>query len=145
MYYRPFRPFRDLQNLQSELNRAFSAMEDENELECRGSWIPPVDIKETKDAFVLYAELPGLRREDIRLTIRERVLELSGEKKAVELGKEERYNRKETRHGNFCRKFLLDTDIDTAKVSATFHDGVLELSLLKAEKVKPKEIKIEAK
>jgi HSP20 family protein len=142
MYYRQFRPLRDLQNLQSQINRAFHSAQDDSEVECSGSWIPPVDIKELADGFMLYAELPGLKREDIRLTIRDRVLELSGDKKSVDVGAGETYHRKESRHGNFCRKFMLDSDIDTAKITATFHDGILELSLPKAEQVKPKDIEI---
>ncbi|MDZ7371473.1 MAG: Hsp20/alpha crystallin family protein [candidate division KSB1 bacterium] len=139
MYYRPYRMGWGVQN---ELDRGWRAMQDEDEMECRGTWIPAVDIRERKDAFVLMAELPGMKREDIRLTIRDGILELSGEKKAPQLQEDERYNRKEIRHGSFCRKFLLNTDIDSAKVTATFRDGVLELLLPKAEKMIPKTIEI---
>ncbi|MDZ7316022.1 MAG: Hsp20/alpha crystallin family protein [candidate division KSB1 bacterium] len=139
MYYRPYRMGWGVQN---DLDRGWRAMQDEDEMECRGTWIPAVDIRERKDAFVLMAELPGMKREDIRLTIRDGILELSGEKKAPQLQEDERYNRKEIRHGSFCRKFLLNTDIDSAKVTATFRDGVLELLLPKAEKMIPKTIEI---
>lgn len=142
MYCRQFRPYRDLQNFQSEFNRAFHSVRNDSEVQCHGSWIPPIDIKESKDAFILYAELPGLKREDIRLTIRDRILELSGDKTKVDAKEDETFHRKESRHGNFCRKFMLDSDIDTAKVTATFHDGILELSLAKAEQVTPKDIEI---
>jgi HSP20 family protein len=142
MYCSQFGQFRDLQNLQSKFNRAFHSVRDDSEVECRGSWVPPVDIKESKDAFTLYAELPGLKREDIRLTIRNRILELSGDKRRVDAEADDTFHRKELRNGNFCRKFMLDTDIDTDKVMATFHDGILELSLPKAEQVKTKDIEI---
>ncbi len=142
MYHRPFRHEHDFQNWQNAYRRAFNAVHDEGEVECRGTWIPPVDIKEGKDGFMLFAELPGVKREDIRLSIRDRILELSGEKKPRTLGDNEQFNRKESRHGTFCRRFYLDTDIDTAGISATFRDGVLELSLPKAESVIPKTIEI---
>ncbi|RPH99486.1 MAG: Hsp20/alpha crystallin family protein [Calditrichaeota bacterium] len=142
MYYGPFRPFRDLQNLQSELNRVFRHAHDENEVECRGSWIPSVDVRETGEAFVILAELPGMKREDIHLSIRDRILELSGEKKRTQHNEHDVLHQMETRYGNFCRKFSLSTDIDTLKINAVFKDGVLELTLPKAEQVKAKDIEI---
>lgn len=142
MYYGPFRSFRDLQNLQSELNRVFRHAQNEDEVECRGSWIPNVDIRETGDAFVLFAELPGMKREDIRLSIRDRILEISGEKKRIQYNEKDIFHQMETRYGNFCRKFSLSSDIDTSKINAVFKDGILELTLPKAEQVKAKDIEI---
>ena len=139
MYYQRVRPFREW-----PVPNVFRDMypQDEQEIECSGSWIPKVDVEETKDAIVLYAELPGMSREDIKLSIRDKVLEISGTKTFSDVQKNERLHRSERTFGEFCRKFALPTDIEVKNISARFKDGVLKLTLPKAERVKAKEIEI---
>ncbi|MBN1465625.1 Hsp20/alpha crystallin family protein [candidate division KSB1 bacterium] len=144
MYYY-MRPLRQVQDVQREMNRAFDSMQqNDNELECSGTWIPNVDVKETSEAIVLYAELPGLQKQDIKITIRDRVLSISGEKRQQEFGEETAHHRLERIYGNFCRQFTLPAQVDTTDVDAVFRDGVLALTLKKQEQARTKEIKIQA-
>jgi HSP20 family protein len=109
-----------------------------------GVWAPPCDIYETDDQIVIKAELPGLRREDIKISIENNVLTISGERKLEEEAKRENYHRIERSYGRFMRSFMLPTTVDTGKVSAEFKDGVLSVALPKREEAKPKAIEVEA-
>jgi HSP20 family protein len=140
------RPLRHLYNLQRTLNHAFDdVQENDDELECRGAWIPNVDIKETSDDILLYAELPGLQKENIKITVRDKVLSISGDKVQPDAEKNETFHRLERVYGNFCRQFALPALVETAKISAVFVDGVLKLTLPKQQQAKAQEIKIVTK
>ncbi|MBN1561186.1 Hsp20/alpha crystallin family protein [candidate division KSB1 bacterium] len=142
MYYSLMRPMRRIHDVQREMNRAFDSMnKEENELECSGSWIPNVDVKETSEEIVLYAELPGLKKEDIKITIRDRVLSISGEK-IQEDAEEAAYHRLERIYGAFCRQFMLPAQVNADKIDALFRNGVLKLTLHKKEEARTQEIKI---
>lgn len=143
MYYRRVRPFRDWPPMPRE-DRDFHHTQDDSEIECRGTWLPRIDVQENGDAIVLYAEMPGMQKQDIKISIRDKILELSGEKKQDDLNGEETLHRTERTFGEFCRKFALPTDIDIKKTSARFKDGILELTLPKAEQVKAKQIEIKS-
>jgi len=146
MYYRPMRPLRHLYNLQRVLNHGFDdVQQNDDELECRGAWIPNVDIKETSDDILLYAELPGLKKEDIKITVRDKVLSISGDKVQPDAEKNETFHRLERVYGNFCRQFALPALVETARISAVFVDGVLKLTLPKQQQAKAQEIKIVTK
>ena len=103
---------------------------------------PLVDIKETKDDFVISAELPGVLKSDVKINIADDILTVSGEKKSA--GKEEDHtlHRIERNYGKFQRNFTLPVHIDGSKVKASFKDGVLAINLPKKEEKKPKEISI---
>jgi len=105
-------------------------------------WAPAVDIKETEDALVLRAELPGLTKEDVKITLENQVLTLSGERKFEKEAKGESYHRIERSYGAFTRAFTLPTHVKTEKVDATFADGVLTVTLPKMEEAKPRHIAI---
>lgn len=105
-------------------------------------WAPAVDIKETEDALVLRAELPGLTKEDVKITLENQVLTLSGERKFEKEAKGESYHRIERSYGAFTRAFTLPTHVKTEKVDATFADGVLTVTLPKMEESKPRHIAI---
>ncbi len=139
-----WRPFPEMSSMQREINRLFDGFMGniENQEEMHGSWRPDVDIKETADAVVIMAELPGMQKQDIKLTIRDNMLQISGEKKQVSESKDETYHRIERATGSFCRTFTLPSLVESGKVSATFKDGVLQVHLPKAEQAKPKEISI---
>lgn len=92
-----------------------------------GSWQPAIDVVETPGAFLVYAELPGVRREDIHLEVRGRQLELSGRRDRVE--GEATFRRLERAYGSFRRNVLLGGDVDADAVTATFRQGVLEITL----------------
>jgi HSP20 family protein len=105
-------------------------------------WVPPVDIYETEDAFILEAELPGVTKDDIDIEFVESRLILRGERRPMPEAKEEQYRRRERAYGRFERVFLLPQTIDRDKVSAQFQHGVLTLRLPKSEMAKPKRIPI---
>jgi len=107
-----------------------------------GRW-PRVDIIEHDDAYRLHADLPGLNKDDIKVTVENGVLTISGEKKEEKHeGKESNYRYYERSYGSFSRSFNLPDNIDAANVGASYKDGVLELTLRKTEAAKPKAIEV---
>jgi len=143
-------PFRDLMTIQERMNRLFdqtlskTRTEDEEGLTA-STWSPAVDIYETADSIVLKAELPGLSRENIDIQVRDNTLTLKGERKFEREVKDENYLRIERSYGAFQRGFSLPAVIQQDKIKATFKEGVLEVSMPKAEETKPKQVKIEVK
>ena len=105
----------------------------------------PVDLFETGDEVVLKASLPGVKPEDIDISVTGDHLTLKAESKDETEEKGQNWYRRERRSGTFVRQFQLPTEVDSAKAAANFEDGVLRLTLPKAETVKPKTIKVEAK
>ena len=105
-------------------------------------WMPPVDIQETEDAYRLIAELPGLTRDDIQITLENNVLRLSGERKLEKDVKRESYQRIERTYGAFARSFSLPHQVSSEGVSAAFENGVLTITVPKAEQAKPRKITI---
>lgn len=105
-------------------------------------WMPAVDISETADALTVKAELPGIRKEDVRITVEDHVLTLSGERKFEKDASGEDYHRIERAYGAFARSFTLPANVKTDKVEAAFQDGVLTVKLPKMEEAKPRTIEI---
>ncbi len=108
-----------------------------------GVIVPNIELYDRKNELVLRAELPGVDKKDIDLTITENNLTIKGEVKRKEEIKEEDYYVSEIRYGSFSRTIPLPIEIDSEKAKATFKDGVLEIVLPKKEEAKPKEIKVE--
>ena len=106
------------------------------------TWMPPVDIQETADSYRLTAELPGLTREDINLTLENNVLRLTGERKFEKDAKKEGYHRIERTYGAFSRAFTLPSQVSHDKVEAAFENGLLTITVPKAEQAKPRKIAI---
>lgn len=139
-------PFGGLINLQERINKLL----DENLFRSRyfddeissNIWAPSIDMYETDDDIVIKAELPGVSKKDINIEIKDGFLTLKGERKKEEDIKEENYHRVERYHGSFQRSFSLPSQVDQDKVKAKFKDGLLEITLPKVEKVKPKKIEI---
>jgi HSP20 family protein len=109
------------------------------------TWVPAVDIFETADSIVMKAELPGVSRENSDIQVRDNTLTLKGERKFERDVKDENYLRIERSYGAFQRAFSLSTAIQQDKIKAVFKDGVLEVTLPKAEEAKPKQVKVEVK
>ena len=107
-------------------------------------WVPPVDILERDGHFVIRAELPGMKREDMDVRIENGVLTLRGERKREVTDQEGQGFRTERVYGAFTRSFALPTTVDAANVTATYKDGILEVTVPKAETAKPKSIEIKA-
>jgi HSP20 family protein len=140
-------PFRDLRSLQDEVNRLFSMNfprgggQDEM---MRGAWTPSVDIFENKDQIVLEAELPGMKPEDVDISIENNVLTIHGERKFEKKDEGDNFHRVERSYGSFTRSFTLPPTVSSENVSAEFENGVLHLTLAKREEAKPRRIEIKA-
>jgi HSP20 family protein len=107
------------------------------------SWVPPVDIYETPEhEFVIKAELPEMRREDINVSFENNVLTLRGERKFDQEVRREAFQRFERQYGAFVRSFTLPATVDGARISATYKDGVLTVRVPQREEAKPKQIEV---
>ena len=108
----------------------------------RSGWVPTVDVAELDDRYEVLAELPGLSKEDVNVTLKEGVLTIEGEKKRTTETEEDAYRRTERVYGKFSRSFNLGDRVASDKISAAYKDGVLTVSLPKAEEVLPKAIEV---
>ena len=138
-------PFRELAAMQDRMARLFGNvyLRDED-TGFKGSWVPPVDIFETDSHdLVLKAELPGMTREDIEVTVENNTLVLKGAKKFEAEVKEENYRRVERTYGTFHRSFTLPTTVDTSKVGAEYKNGVLTVKLPFREEARPRTINVD--
>ena len=115
---------------------------DEGEDVASRSWTPAVDIAETADGLTLYAELPGLTRDEVEITLEDNVLAIKGERRFERDEAKENYHRIERAYGAFQRSFHLPANVQTDKVRATFKGGVLRIDVPKAEEAKPRKIEI---
>jgi HSP20 family protein len=107
------------------------------------TWVPPVDIYETdQHEVVLKAELPDMKREDIKVTFENGVLTLKGERQIEQETKRENFQRIERRHGAFSRSFTLPNTVDATRINAAYKDGVLTIRLPQREEAKPKQIDV---
>jgi len=139
-------PFRDLRTLQDEINRAFSSSFSrggDSEL-TRGAWAPSVDIYENKDQIVLEAELPGMKPEDVNISIENNVLTIHGERKFEKKDEQDNFHRVERSYGAFTRSFTLPPTVASDSADAVFENGILRLTLAKREEAKPRRIDIKA-
>jgi len=107
-------------------------------------WVPAVDIYETNaHEFVIKAELPEMKREEISVTFEQNVLTLAGERKASFEDDNGTYHRSERAHGRFTRSFTLPATVDAARIAATYKDGVLTVRVPQREEAKPKQISVD--
>jgi HSP20 family protein len=105
-------------------------------------WMPTVDISETEGEYLIKAELPEVRKEDVKVTVENGVLTLQGERRQEKEEKGKRFHRVERSYGSFVRSFTLPESVDDSSVKAEYKDGVLNLHLPKSEKVKPRAIDV---
>jgi len=140
-------PFRELISLREAMDRLF-----EESFVRPFGWLAPtgvetlaIDMYETPENIVVKASIPGVNPEDIDVSISGDVLTIKGEVKEEKEVKEENYIRRERRYGSFCRSVALPVQVDANKAKAEYENGVLTLTLPKAEAVKPKVIKVKAK
>ncbi len=107
-----------------------------------GVWYPPVDILESKDSYLIRAELPGMRNEDLKTEVNEGILTLSGERKLEEPASGVEYHRVERVTGKFSRSFHVPQTVNADGIKATYKDGILEVQVPKADEAKPRKIAI---
>jgi HSP20 family protein len=138
-------PFREMRSLQDEVNRVFSSSFNRggNDL-TQGAWSPSVDIFENKDQVVLEAELPGMKPEDVNISVENNVLTIHGERKFEKKDEDDNFHRMERSYGAFTRSFTLPPTVSGESAEATFENGVLRLTLAKREEAKPRRIEIKA-
>lgn len=135
-------PWHELESMQRNLSRLLDDPASRQGTES-DNWLPLVDIRETEDALLMHAELPGIDKKDIKVDIKDGVLSLSGERKYEKDVTEENVHRIERSYGKFSRSFSLPRNIDVDKVKAEIKDGVLELRLPKHEGAKAKNIEVQ--
>ena len=144
----PWRPFRELE----EIDRRFGDIFGQSllpawrllPLEEKG-WIPAIDVFEKEDKFVVKAELPGMKEDDIDVSVVGDTLTIKGEKKAETEVKEEDYYCCEHSYGSFFRSVALPSHVDVKKIEASYEEGVLEITLPKVPEVKPQKVPVTVK
>jgi HSP20 family protein len=124
------------------LNRMFEAAFGDEPL-ARGAWVPPVDIAETADKdIVVKAELPEMKRDDIKVTFENNVLTIEGERTSHANTDRETYHRVERGYGSFRRAFTMPGEVDAGRISADYRDGVLTITLPRREETRPRQIQV---
>jgi HSP20 family protein len=126
--------YRRLTSLQDELDRLFET--------ATRTWAPALDVQEDKEKFTVNLELPGLKREDISVQLEEGQLTISGERKVETVSEGTEIHRQERSYGKFARVLTLPTAVADGQVKAAYKDGILTVTLPKAEVAKPKQIDV---
>lgn len=125
------------------LNDAFGGLDWQYRDSVNASWVPPVDIFEEKDAIRIMAEVPGVRPQDVKISLEGNVLTVHGQKQQLAEEQTERVHRYERTYGEFERTFSLPASVDANRISASYEHGVLTITLPKAEQARPREIQVE--
>ena len=137
--------FRELENMSQRLNKVLGGRNmaggPREESMAVADWIPVVDVVETESEFQLLAELPGVEKEDVKLSVEGGVLTITGHR-GQEKDEKRRYHRVERSYGQFARSFALPDSVDEQKLTAEFRHGILTIHLLKSEKAKPRSIEV---
>ena len=141
-------PATDSANMAQRMERMFDEMigrglwRSSEDRPLRGSWVPAVNILEREDGIVITADLPGLKAEDVEVTIDNGVLTLKGERRLEEIAEGETYHRVERSYGTFERSFSIPNSVDTKKIEARFVNGEMTLTLPKRDESKPRSVKV---
>ena len=138
-------PFRDLEDIQNWLSPWFGRIAlrgGGDETMTTSAWAPLVDITEDDKEYLIKVELPEIKKEDVKVTVENGTLTISGERKFEKEEKDKKYHRVERAYGSFVRSFALPEGTDGSKVSADYKDGVLKVHLTKSEQVRPKSIEV---
>jgi HSP20 family protein len=139
-------PFKELEEMSDRLNRMFSRhlprREGSKENLTVPDWAPSVDIVETPEEYLIKADLPDIKREEVKVTVENGVLCFEGERKQEKEEKGRKFHRIERSYGAFMRSFTLPDNIDETKVRADFKDGMLTIHVAKTEKAKPKAVEV---
>jgi HSP20 family protein len=137
-----FEPFREFDHLTSQIEKFFDSG---NSAFAENKIVPSIDIYELKDSLIVEVEAPGIKKENLRLTLEDNILTIEGEKKSLEQNDVVRIFRSERSFGKFKRSFTLPVDVDPDKVNAKFENGVLTITLQKLEEKNVNEKTIELK
>ena len=141
--WNPFKEMEDLQNrLSSFWDWPLARKGESEETMTVSEWAPLVDIVEDDKEYLIKAELPEMKKDDIKVTVEHGVLSITGERKFEKEEKGRKYHRVERAYGTFTRSFTLPDDADASKINAEFKDGVLRVHLGKSEHARPKTIEV---
>jgi HSP20 family protein len=148
MDVRRWEPFRELEDMRARLNTIFGGR---GQLPVQGSreamtvadWVPSVDIAETEEEYLIKAELPEIKKDEVSITVQDGVLAIRGERKSESEEKTKKYHRMERSYGIFMRRFIVPEGVDEQKLRAEFKDGMLYLHLPKSPKAQPRAIEVE--
>ena len=142
-------PWREMDTFSDRFNRFFDGtflpavwLKDESALR---NWAPVVDIEEDSENILVKAEIPGMTKEDVKVSVQGNILTITGERKQDTETKNKTFHRVERSYGKFSRMITLPTDVEADKVKANYKDGILSITLPKPEAVKPKHIDVEIK
>ena len=135
-------PFDRLSTLRDEMNRLFDFSWPSRDTGLFSGWSPALDVYDDKDNFVVSCELPGMKKEEIDLSLHDGMLTISGERKHENGGADGEAFRSERYFGRFQRSVTLPSLVDASKVTASYKEGVLTIQLPKAEEAKPKHIDV---
>lgn len=139
-------PFNELEDISNRLNRIFgrstAPATTGHETVKVTDWTPSVDITETETAYVIKAEIPEVKKEDVKVTVDNGVLTMQGERKMEKEEKGKKFHRIERSYGSFLRSFRIPDGVDETKAKADFKDGMITITLPKSEKAKTKAVEI---
>lgn len=136
-------PWREIEDMFDRYTRAVGQPRTgSQDVVATGDWAPRVDISETDKEFVIKAEIPEVKKEDVKVTVDNGVMTIHGERKQEKEEKGKKFHRVERCYGSFTRSFTLPDNVDETKIKASFKDGMLNLQIQKTEGAKPKAIEI---
>ncbi|MEK7792939.1 MAG: Hsp20/alpha crystallin family protein [Candidatus Hydrogenedentota bacterium] len=138
-------PWNALRDIENHFNRIFGEGWPEFSSLGKRSWVPAIDLRENENAYVVDADMPGLKKEDIHLEVIDNVLTVRGERKESTEHKDKNVHRVERSYGSFQRSIDIPGGFEGDKVEAKFEDGVLRVTLPKRAELRPRQIKVEAK
>lgn len=145
---REWNPFAEFEKLQDEINKVFEDFPLASYKDADSPnffWAPAIDVYNTPDSYIIKADLPGMKRENIDVAVEGDILVLKGEKKEEKEEKGKDFLKRERMIGSFSRTLKLPGEVDAEKIAASYKDGVLEINLPKKEEAKPKQIKVDVK
>jgi HSP20 family protein len=138
-------PFRELEDIQTRLNRVFGdaplGRTNDDGL-FFADWAPPVDIQETDKEYLIKAELPEVKKENVKVEMLDGVLTIEGERSQEKEEKGKKFHKVERAYGKFVRRFALPTEVEATRVQAEFKDGMLNVHLPKSAGAKPKSVEV---
>ncbi len=135
-------PFREMEDLSNRMDRLIGLTRwpgnGQRELLAASDWSPSCDISETETEYRIHAELPNVKKDDVKVTLESGVLTIQGDRREEKEQKGETFHRRELSYGHFLRRFTMPTDADEAKVDATFKDGMLNVVIARSKAKAPK-------
>ena len=139
-------PFREMEDVFDRYSKALSWPRlGGSEIMTGGDWAPRVDIAETEKEFIIKAEIPEVKKEEVKISVDNGILSIRGERKQEKEEKGKKFHRVERYYGSFTRSFTLPDNMNETKIEASFKDGMLNIQIPKSEKSKPKAIDVKIK